>query len=142
MLDLQYTSSKTLNTSRGGNATRRHAQYISSPAHNTESSAGLRAVLDISDELMAETSIDAIFRKAVELGRDKLNIERCSIWRLDRSEQRYHGTYGTNMARQMMHGPFCTATVHRESAHGLCRWRAIIGIRAARSTASGWRKRR
>jgi signal transduction histidine kinase len=130
MLDLQYTSSKTPNTSRGGNATRRHAQYISSPAHNTESSAGLRAVLDISDELMAETSIDAIFRKAVELGRDKLNIERCSIWRLDRSEQRYHGTYGTNMARQTIdeHGDSFAVTndawtvLHRDRPSGERSW--------------------
>ncbi len=57
----------------------------------------MRAILEISDELMAESSLDTIWRKAVELARSRLGIERCSIWRYDAESKTCTGTYGTDL---------------------------------------------
>ncbi|MFH0935599.1 MAG: diguanylate cyclase [Candidatus Omnitrophota bacterium] len=57
-------------------------------------SEGLRAVVAISDELIACPDVDTIFKKAVEFARSKLGIERCVIFL---EEDGYMvGTYGTD----------------------------------------------
>ncbi|MBN1269329.1 MAG: PAS domain S-box protein [Kiritimatiellae bacterium] len=57
--------------------------------------AGLRAVVHIADELIGCESVDALCRRAVELAREKLGIERCSIFLRDGGVLR--GAYGTNL---------------------------------------------
>ena len=56
--------------------------------------AGLRAVVEVADELIACTDEDTVLRRAVELNREKLGLERCSIYLDDGDHLR--GTYGTN----------------------------------------------
>lgn len=54
---------------------------------------GLRAVLQIADELIACPTEDALYLRAVELARGRLGLERCGI--LIRSGDVVRGTYGT-----------------------------------------------
>ena len=58
---------------------------------------GLRAVLDAADELLDYDDLDTIYRRAVELAREKLNVERCAIFLLDPFKEHLWGTYGTNI---------------------------------------------
>jgi PAS domain S-box-containing protein len=55
---------------------------------------GLRAVVAVADELMASPDVDTLFRRAVELARERFSLERCSIWLDDEDGTR--GTYGTD----------------------------------------------
>ncbi|MCX7918180.1 MAG: PAS domain S-box protein [bacterium] len=59
---------------------------------------GLRAILAIADELIMEPDLDVLYRRAVELGRDKLGLERCSLY-LEEGDK-IVGTYGTNLQGQ------------------------------------------
>jgi PAS domain S-box-containing protein len=56
--------------------------------------ASLRAVLEAADELIACPDLDSLYRRAVELARDKLGLERCGI--LLREGDQLRGTYGTD----------------------------------------------
>ena len=56
---------------------------------------GLRAVLQLADELIACPSEDALYLRAVELAREHLGLERCGIMVQDGDVVR--GTYGTNL---------------------------------------------
>ncbi|MBM4050704.1 MAG: hypothetical protein FJ279_36870, partial [Planctomycetes bacterium] len=55
---------------------------------------GLRAVVDIGDELILAPSLDALYRRAVELAREKLGLERCALFVEEGPSVR--GTYGTD----------------------------------------------
>ncbi len=55
---------------------------------------GLRAVVDMADELLACPDEDTITRRAVELAREKLGLERCSLQWFE--SQTLVGTYGTD----------------------------------------------
>jgi signal transduction histidine kinase/DNA-binding LacI/PurR family transcriptional regulator/CheY-like chemotaxis protein/PAS domain-containing protein len=57
---------------------------------------GLRAVLSAANELMALTDRDQFFRRAVELAREKLGLERCGLHLLDAAGERLWGTFGTD----------------------------------------------
>ncbi len=59
---------------------------------------GLRAVLQLADELIACPDEDALFLRAVELARARLGLERCGIMVCRGSE--ICGTYGTDMDGQ------------------------------------------
>ncbi len=62
-------------------------------------SEGLRAVIEAADELISCADPDTLYRRAVELAREKLKVERCGLFVLD--EQGWLcGTYGTDMQRQ------------------------------------------
>jgi PAS domain S-box-containing protein len=62
-------------------------------------SQGLRAVIEAVDELMSCADLDTLYRRAVELAREKLKVERCGLFTLD--EQGWlRGTYGTDLQRQ------------------------------------------
>jgi diguanylate cyclase (GGDEF)-like protein/PAS domain S-box-containing protein len=61
---------------------------------------GLRAVLDVADELLGTTSFDEMLRRAVELARERLGLERCGIFLADHDEGRMKGTYGTDSQGQ------------------------------------------
>jgi|GEM_PF-1149200 len=62
-------------------------------------SHGLRAVIETVDELMSCADMDTLYRRAVELAREKLKVERCGLFVLD--EQGWLcGTYGTDLQGQ------------------------------------------
>jgi PAS domain S-box-containing protein len=56
--------------------------------------AGLRAVVLSASDLIACPDVDSLFRRAVEIGRNNLRLERCAIYLEDEGHLR--GTYGTN----------------------------------------------
>lgn len=56
---------------------------------------GLRAVVEIADELIACSDVDAVYRRAVELSRQQLGLERAAIFLSD--GHRVRATFGTDM---------------------------------------------
>lgn len=56
----------------------------------------LRAVVEAADELIQLNDLDTLYRRAVELPREKLSIERCAIFLLNAQRESLHGTYGTD----------------------------------------------
>jgi len=58
---------------------------------------GLRAVVESADELLGYDDLDTLYRRAVELAREKLQVERCAIFLLDPSKEHLWGTYGTDI---------------------------------------------
>ncbi|HEY0074359.1 MAG TPA: EAL domain-containing protein [Abditibacteriaceae bacterium] len=61
---------------------------------------GLRAILLAADELVACPDLDTMYRRAVELAREKLGIERIGLFLCDVSGEVAHGTYGTDFQGQ------------------------------------------
>ncbi|HTP10618.1 MAG TPA: PAS domain S-box protein, partial [Anaerolineae bacterium] len=59
-------------------------------------SQGLRAVIEVADELMSCADLDMLYRRAVELAREKLQVERCGLFVLDERGW-LCGTYGTDL---------------------------------------------
>ncbi|MCC6445166.1 MAG: response regulator [Armatimonadetes bacterium] len=57
---------------------------------------GLRKVLETADDLMACPDLDSLCRRAVELGRDRLELERCGLFIEDEMGRDIVGTYGVN----------------------------------------------
>jgi PAS domain S-box-containing protein len=57
---------------------------------------GLAAVLEMADELTSYNSLDILLKRAVELPRERLNIDRASIFMIDEENKKLTGTYGTN----------------------------------------------
>ena len=66
-----------------------------SEEHEIDMAHLLHAVVDATDELIGCENLDTLYRRAVELARQKLNVERCSIYLLDETGENLHGTYGT-----------------------------------------------
>lgn len=58
--------------------------------------AGLRGILVTANELMQVTQDDAFFRRAVELAREQLGLERCGLWVQMEDSTKIRGTFGTN----------------------------------------------
>lgn len=61
----------------------------------SELTDGLRAVVDMADELLTCPDEDTLTRRAVELAREKLGLERCSLQWLE--SKTLIGTYGTDL---------------------------------------------
>jgi PAS domain S-box-containing protein len=61
---------------------------------------GLRTVCNLADQLMDCPNLDALYRRAVELAREYLNVERCGLFLLEGNPPRLMGTYGTNFSRK------------------------------------------
>ncbi|CAG0928900.1 Phytochrome-like protein cph1 [Thermoflexales bacterium] len=57
---------------------------------------GLRAVIEATQELLDCADLDTLYRHTVELGRERLGLERCGLHLLDESQQFLVGTYGTD----------------------------------------------
>lgn len=57
---------------------------------------GLAAVIQMADELTSYDSFDMMLKRAVELPREKLNIDRTSIFMINDDISVIQGTYGTN----------------------------------------------
>jgi len=60
-------------------------------------STGLHAVVETADELIACADLDTLYRRAVELARERLGLERCAIF-LEK-DGCFQGTYGTALSR-------------------------------------------
>jgi signal transduction histidine kinase/DNA-binding response OmpR family regulator len=60
--------------------------------------SSLQAVLSIVDELLACPDLDTVLRRAVELARERLGVERCAIFLSEGGSAR--GTFGTGSAGQ------------------------------------------
>lgn len=58
----------------------------------------LRSVVEIADELLAETDLQTIYRRVVEGARERLGVERATIFLRDGNIVR--GTFGTDMQRR------------------------------------------
>ncbi len=94
---------------------RKHAETAQQALSN-----GMRTVLQLADEMIACPDEDALYRRAVELARSRLGLERCGI--LIRDGDFVRGTYGTGA-----HGETTD-----EHAHGFPmddRWRERLRIR-------------
>ncbi|MFZ6027146.1 MAG: PAS domain S-box protein [Chloroflexota bacterium] len=59
-------------------------------------SQGLAGIIAAADELMRCDSLDKVYKRAVEQGREKLGLERCALYLYDARTQRMQGTYGTD----------------------------------------------
>jgi PAS domain S-box-containing protein len=57
----------------------------------------LQAVVEAADELLQIDDLDLFYRRAVELAREKLNVERCGIFLLDDNKRWLNGMYGTDL---------------------------------------------
>ncbi len=57
---------------------------------------GLREVLSAVDLLLACETLDQLLKRGVETARERLGLERCSIFLVDRSGQQVVGSYGTD----------------------------------------------
>jgi PAS domain S-box-containing protein len=67
--------------------------------HDQTISEGSRAVIEAADELLSCADLDTLYRRAIELAREKLKVERCGLFTLD--EQGWLcGTYGTDLQGQ------------------------------------------
>ena len=68
---------------------------ISAEQREKTISNGLRAVIEATQELVDCADVDTLYRRSVELAREKLKVERCGLFVLD--EQGWlRGTYGTD----------------------------------------------
>src|SRR5512133_1015072 len=57
--------------------------------------AGSVSVLSAVDELAAYRDLDTVLRRAVEVARDRLGLERVSIFLRDEATRTMRGTWGT-----------------------------------------------
>ena len=65
-----------------------------------QTSLQLRAALDAASELIQIQDLDTLYRRSVELAREKLNIERCGLYMIGESRDYLWGTYGTDNQRR------------------------------------------
>jgi len=57
----------------------------------------LTALIEIGNELSKVSSLDELYRQAVELGRDRLGFDRLGIWLINESDpNEFVGTFGTD----------------------------------------------
>jgi PAS domain S-box-containing protein len=58
----------------------------------------LRTIVTAADELIRANDLDVLYRRSVELAREKLGVERCALYILDESREWVLGTFGTDAA--------------------------------------------
>jgi signal transduction histidine kinase len=61
-----------------------------------ETTRFMRDLLEVANELVATQSLDELWKRAIELGRTRLYIERCGIFILSEDGLMARGTYGTD----------------------------------------------
>ena len=59
---------------------------------------GLTTILGMADELLVAPNVDTLWKRGVELARERLGVERCSIFVYDLVAREMVGTYGTSLA--------------------------------------------
>ncbi len=77
---------------------------------------GLRGVLEAADELIGVADLTQFYRRAVELAREKLQVERCGIFLLEAEQDQLRGTFGTSLEGQTVdeHANVITTDLHRQ----------------------------
>ncbi|HMP89356.1 MAG TPA: PAS domain S-box protein [Kiritimatiellia bacterium] len=71
------------------------SDHVLSEKRERARSYDLKAVVEIADRLIASADLDTLLRKAIELARSHLRVERCSI--LLNEGDHLKGTYGTDL---------------------------------------------
>ena len=71
------------------------SDHVQNEKRERTSTQDLKAVVEIADRLISSPDLDTLLRKAVELARSLLRVERCSI--LLNREDHLIGTYGTDL---------------------------------------------
>ena len=56
-------------------------------------SQGLRTVIEAAQELINCADLNSLYRRSVELAREKLGLERCGLYLLDRARRIHPGTF-------------------------------------------------
>lgn len=91
--------------------------------------SGTVSVLSAADELSSYRDLDTVYRRAVELGRDRIGLERVSLFLYDASAENLIGSWGTGLAGETTdehHIYFAAGFHHREATAqaiaGLSRW--------------------
>ncbi len=64
--------------------------------HDRKLTLGLQAVIEAADELIHCDGLDTLYRRAVELAREKIGVERAGLFLLDDKGEFLEGTYGTD----------------------------------------------
>ena len=92
-------------------------------------SSGVVSVLSAADELVSYRDLDTILRRAVELARDRIGLERVAIFLEDDSGEMLCGTFGTGLLGETTderHIFFAKGhhhqEVHARALAGLGRW--------------------
>src|SRR6478735_404924 len=101
---------------------------LSSPRTLPAGSGGV-SVLAAADELASYQDLDLVFRRAVELARDRIGLERAAIFVYDKGGEHLCGTWGTGLAGETTdehHIYFHEGFHHREAKaqvlSGVGRW--------------------
>jgi AraC-like DNA-binding protein len=89
------------------------------PAAPRQDWRAIAQVLAISDELGVYTELDDIMRRAVELARDRLKLERVSIYLRDEKTSLMRGTFGTGPTGQTLDERWHAHRVSREDCEAL-----------------------
>ncbi len=114
--------------------------------------AGQVPVLTAADELSSYRDLDTVYRRAVELSRECIGLERASLFLYDSAAERLIGTWGTGLAGDTTdeHHIFFTAGFHHREATaqalaGVSRWMVFqdvpLVVRVddeSRVVGSGW----
>lgn len=74
-----------------------HQQAIE---QNSRTAHTAREIINITHELLDCESMDDLWRRAIELAREQLDLDRCSIYLFDHENNLVRGTYGTDLQRQ------------------------------------------
>lgn len=77
-------------------ALRQINQQLTQQIHEREHlTAGLTTILETTRELMTAPNLDQLWKRGVELARERLHLERCSIFEVNHETGEIIGTYGT-----------------------------------------------
>ena len=115
-------------------------------------SRGVVSVLAAADELQSYADLDTVLRRAVELVRDRIGLERVAIFIQDEAGEVLFGTWGTGLAGETTDERdifFHVGDNHREAqeraAQGVSRWLVLQGAPLmaqigdeARVVGEGW----
>jgi diguanylate cyclase (GGDEF)-like protein len=66
----------------------------------TAREGSIAEVLSLLPELLACHGLDALLKRAVELARDRIGVERCAIFLPDATGRQMRGTWGTSLTSQ------------------------------------------
>jgi AraC-like DNA-binding protein len=106
-----------------------HTAKVLHPAPSDDSGGGVMSVLAAAEELAQCQSLELLLRRAVESARDRIGLERVSLFLLDEERGILRGTWGTGAKgelvdeRHLQHS--CNEVdreAHRRAEAGVGRW--------------------
>ncbi len=118
--DLAVVQQRVPDADEDGESLPHAAGEPSASASAQESVSSLHAAAEAIETLILCPDQDTLFRQAVELAREKLGLERCSLYLLDTtgSHPKLFGTYGTDIHGHLM-------DEHGVSFFAPIRWKGI-----------------